>query len=285
MNRANLNTPTPDPTKLDPAKISTNSALVSSLSENLRTVLARLASAAERSGTEHSTAGRLNEKNPQDTPVELIAVSKTQSSEKIAAFYDLGLRDFGENYAQEFKEKAIALSHLNGLRWHYIGNLQTNKLKDVLPFCHFIHSLNRFELLLAMEKKILAGVRPAHLEKVKLFVQLQVDENDAGKSGAGLAEAEKICSYLATCESFQWIGFMGMGPAEANDALLRNLYNNFFHRAEKLWKRYNTNATHSKPLISLGMSNDLDVAVACGSTTVRIGTALFGERVARAQGI
>jgi uncharacterized pyridoxal phosphate-containing UPF0001 family protein len=234
--------------------------------------------------------------------VELLAVSKGHPIESVTGFWELGLRDFGENYVQELVAKAAALATgtmgaMGAMgagpnpgaalepRWHFIGNLQTNKVKTVLPAVSAIHSLDRLSLLDSL-------ARNAHLAKhrpVELYVQLEVDPADANKGGADAQEAEALCARLGELEraggefasAFRWVGFMGIGPADVDAARLEALYLDFRGRAEAHWAVHCPRAFATQPRVSLGMSGDMRVAIKSGSTCVRIGTALFGARKPR----
>ena len=194
--------------------------------------------------------------------VTLVAVSKKQPPEAIRAAYQLGLRDFGENYVQEWQSKALALKDLPHLRWHFIGHLQTNKVKDLLK-PHppsLLHTLDRPALLEALAK------RPGPW---RVLIQLQVDPH---KQGAAQTEAEALYRSAQATPSVQVLGFMGMAPADLSSASLQHLFDEFQMNAQKLWDR------PGKPILSLGMSQDWEEAVASGATHLRIGTALFGSR-------
>lgn len=222
--------------------------------------------------------------------VNLLAVSKGQPLEALSALYVLGVRDFGENYVQECIAKAAEAPWSQNVHWHFIGHLQTNKVKVLLPCLSALHSLDRESLLDALEKHAAKAQR-----RIQVFVQLEVDPTDENKHGANDAEAEALCVRLARHHGegkspYDWVGFMGMGPADAPSETLRALYAAFVQKAQRLWHahhaqehtraqtRAQTQAHSVGPQLSLGMSGDLTEAIAAGSTLVRIGTALFGPR-------
>jgi pyridoxal phosphate enzyme (YggS family) len=240
-------------------------ACASLAKERLLSVLADIAHAAALHG-----------RAPSD--VTLLAVSKGHPLEALSKMYSLGLRDFGENYAQECIAKSEGAPWSTDVRWHFIGHLQTNKVKALLPSLSVLHSLDRESLLDALEKNA-----PLAKQRVKIFVQLEVDPADENKHGANDTVAASLCERLGRRSGhadfpFEWVGFMGMGPADASPARLSELYATFVKKAHRLWNAHHPNATNSAPQLSLGMSSDLAEAIAAGSTLVRIGTALFGPR-------
>jgi PLP dependent protein len=231
-----------------------------SLEANLLAIRKRLAAAS------------LAANRPQNE-VQLIAVTKKQTAVTVRAAYALGLRDFGENYAQEFFEKQRELSDLTDIRWHFIGHLQTNKTKQVYPFVFSLQSLNRPSLL----KVILEQKAP----NVKVFLQLSVDPTDAGKTSLDPNLENDICAQLGEAHkngNLKWAGFMGIGPAGTDKETTLVLFEKWRQRAQDLWADFHPDSESVAPQFSLGMSNDLEEAVKAGSNFVRVGTALFGER-------
>jgi len=233
------------------------------------TAAERLASVKHLVDESSRSAGR------QPNDVRVLAVSKTHGATAIAAMYEAGQRAFGENYAQEFVAKCDdpKLASLPGLTWHFIGHLQSNKVRDVALRAHALHSLDRLSLLDALEKH-----RPPALPKLEVFLQLEVDAQDENKHGATAEVAARLAERLARSDRLHWVGFMGMGPADADDERLRVLYERFVQQGKSLWKAHHPDAATLSPAFSLGMSGDLGPAIAAGSTLVRVGTALFGAR-------
>lgn len=217
-------------------------------------------------------------RKPSD--VTSIAVSKGHPSEAIRELYRLGLRDFGESYAQEYFQKVTELSDLVDIRWHFIGRLQTNKIKKVLINQPLIHSLDRFSLLTELAKV----ADPSN--PLRVLLQLQVDPTDLNKSGCTRSEAEEICKQLSQLPGILWEGFMGIGPADAEPQRLNWLYEQFTSSAKILWEQYSLRDPSRRtrePKISLGMSDDLEIALRAGATTLRIGSALLGPRPPKSQ--
>jgi PLP dependent protein len=212
--------------------------------------------------------------NIDHNKIELIAVSKFQDIEKIKEAYHSGLFHFGENYIQEWKEKNESISNsLPNLKWHIIGNIQSNKAKFINSNIYCLHSLDKISLAKEIEKKSLLE------SKIKVLIQLQVDKNDISKSGVTLEEAKKLCDFVANSKKMTLHGFMGIGPAQIELEKRRSLYFNFTNHAFQLWQNF-TDIKENKPIISLGMSSDFEIAIECGSTMLRIGSAIFGERKA-----
>ncbi|MBM3383317.1 MAG: YggS family pyridoxal phosphate-dependent enzyme [Betaproteobacteria bacterium] len=215
-----------------------------------------------------------------NSEITLIAVGKGHSSEKIRELYALGIRDFAENYAQEYFRKKTELSDLTDIRWHFIGHLQSNKAKKVAQTGCLIHGLDRSSLL----EELIKSADPS--APTKILLQLQVDPTDTNKSGCSLAEAHELCAKISAAPGLLWEGFMGMGPADCPQDVLRMLYEKFMRNASQLWEKYSLRdpSRQLRPMkISLGMSDDLELAIRCGSNHIRIGSALFGARPAKSQ--
>lgn len=217
----------------------------------LATVRARIEAACRACG-----------RDPAD--VELLAVSKTHPAAAVRALFTAGQRCFGENRVQELTAKAAELCDLP-IGWHLIGSLQTNKVKDLLrvPGLALIHSLDRSKL---------ADVLQAHAQQ-PLDVLLQVHATgDPGKHGCPPAEAAALVDHvLADCPQLRLRGLMAMGPLAGDPAPV-------FAQVERLCAQLRERSGLPLPILSLGMSGDLEAAIAAGSTLVRAGTAVFGER-------
>jgi pyridoxal phosphate enzyme (YggS family) len=209
--------------------------------------------------------------------VQLLAVSKLQSIEHIEAAYRAGLRDFGENYVQEWKKKSEICSspekHLPGIRWHIIGPVQKNKVKYFNSHLHAVQSLHSLELAQFIEQKW------AEEYPLEILVQLQVDAHDTQKSGISIQDAQALCKFLSQSKKLYWSGFMGIGPQEASWEKRMELYTAFKKNTDTLASlHWSPREQRTSPILSLGMSGDLEAAIACGSTQVRIGSAIFGHR-------
>lgn len=218
----------------------------------------------------------------------LVAVSKFQPVEKIRALYDLGQRDFGENYAQELAEKAPQLPP--DIRWHFIGHLQKNKVKYIAPFVHLIHSVDSYELLAEIQKRAASspsfGGGEGGGRTIDVLLELKVAEEDT-KHGLGETEIIRLLDQLdAQADGFGNIrvcGLMAMASFTSDEAQLSKE----FTRAQTAFNHFKSTYFFLKPYfntLSMGMSGDYQLAIAHGSTLVRIGTMLFGRRPASGDG-
>jgi PLP dependent protein len=209
----------------------------------------------------------------QAKQVTLVAVSKTKPVEDIQALYDLGQRDFGENYVQELGEKQLLLP--NDIRWHFIGHLQSNKVKYIAPFVHLIHGVDSHKLLLEIDKQARKFDRVIHC---LLQVHVAQEETKFGFNELELMEAmDAIHKYklLNELKNVEVVGLMGMASLTDDLNQLRKEFNYlkllFDHCAGLPWlNQFN--------ILSMGMSSDYQVAIEEGSTLVRIGSLLFGAR-------
>lgn len=226
---------------------------MSEISTNLQAIARRIATAEQ-------AAGRL------PGSVHLLAVSKTKPVADIRAAAAAGQRCFGENYVQEGVEKIAALADL-GLEWHFIGPLQSNKTRPVAEHFDWVHSIERLKIAQRLSEQ-----RPANLPPLQVCVQVNVSGEDS-KSGCEPGEAAALCRAVAALPRLQLRGLMAI-PAPADDeagqraplAQLRQLYEALRQAGLPL------------DTLSMGMSHDLEAAVAEGATLVRVGTAIFGER-------
>lgn len=200
--------------------------------------------------------------------VQLVAVSKTHPAEAIRTAHAAGQRDFGENRVQELRAKAAALADLPDLRWHWIGSLQTNKVRELLsvPGLVLLHSLDRPKLADELQRELARTHRT-------LDVLLQVHATDeATKHGCPPAEARALVQHvLAHCPSLRLRGLMAMGPLHGDPVPA-------FRTTAALRDQLQSDLAIDLPVLSMGMSGDLAPAVGAGSTLVRIGTAIFGVR-------
>ena len=200
--------------------------------------------------------------------VELVAVSKRHPVEAVEAAFATGQRVFGENRVQELAAKAAGIAAGPGLQWHLIGSLQTNKVRDLVrvPGLSLVHSCDRKKLAGALQRELGARAAP-------LGVLLQVNATgEAQKHGCPVEEAAALLDYvLADCPSLAVHGLMAMGPLEG---AARPVFERVAALREDLRRRSGLDLA----TLSMGMSGDLDDAIAAGSTMVRVGTALFGPR-------
>ncbi|RUM83239.1 MAG: YggS family pyridoxal phosphate-dependent enzyme [Candidatus Thioglobus sp.] len=195
------------------------------------------------------------DKNQQ---VTLIAVSKTKPASDIQQAIDAGQRHFGENYLQEALDKIDSLKNQN-LIWHFIGPIQSNKTVKIAQNFDWVHSVDRLKIA-----KRLNDQRPKNLEKLNVLLQVNID-NEATKSGVLEDEIDELTSHF---ENFQNIALRGFMCIPSPD----NTEKSFKKMAEILQKYPNLDT------LSMGMSNDLDLAIKNGATFVRIGADIFGKR-------
>ncbi len=199
----------------------------------------------------------------------LVAVSKTKSIEDIQALYDLGHRDFGENYVQELTEKYEQLP--KDIHWHYIGHLQSNKVKYIAPFIHLIHGADSLGLLKEINKQALKNNRT-----IDCMLQVHIAKEET-KFGLDSHELETILNTnLSELKNIRICGLMGMASFSTNMDLVRTE----FKYLKGLFDKYaQLQTTNYKPqTLSMGMSADYKIALDEGSNMVRIGSLLFGER-------
>ncbi len=201
----------------------------------------------------------------------LIAVSKTQPVEAIEEAYAAGQRVFGENKAQELVPKYETLP--KDIQWHMIGHLQSNKVKYIAPFVHLIHSVDSFKLLEEINKQ---GIRCKRKISCLLQVHIATEETKFGFSEDELQELIRS-GKISTLESVQVEGLMGMASFTEDKALIRKE----FQQLRKIFESLKTNSLppHVKMKeLSMGMSGDYAIAIEEGSTMIRVGTAIFGNR-------
>ncbi len=208
-------------------------------------------------------------RNPDE--VLILSVSKTQSIEAISAAVKSGIKVFGENYAQELREKYQLLNELKipQPRWHFIGHLQSNKVKYIAPFVEMIHSVDSLSLAEEISK---------HAKKKNRTIDILFQVNTSGehsKSGASPDEAVEIIHQISEVPNLKLCGLMTIGSF-SND---EKLYRAEFQMLRKIQDDVKTKLPQvNMKHLSMGMTNDFETAVEEGSTIIRIGTAIFGYR-------
>lgn len=191
---------------------------------------------------------------------KIIAVSKTKPIEAIQEAIDAGYTDFGENKAQELKEKAQIITEVT---WHFIGHLQRNKVKDVIQYATWIHSVDSLRLLGEIEKECVK-------QKKEINILIQVNlTNEESKSGCSLDELNELIYHASQSSYIHLKGLMVIGPT----SLDLNETKKVFTQAKDLLDKY-----PSLTELSMGMSQDYPLAIEAGSTMIRIGSTLFGVR-------
>ena len=202
--------------------------------------------------------------NRDPNEITLVCVSKRHPESAILEAYDAGQRVFGENYVQELDRKAAALSHLPDLRWHMIGHLQTNKAKSIAKVAHTLHTLDSVALANELAKRL-------GKERV-LDVLIEVNvSGEPQKHGASPGELEDILKGVENVPALRLKGLMTVPPfGDLNEA------RRVFETLQTLRQLHGGKGR--LPDLSIGMSDDLEIAIACGATMVRVGTAVFGAR-------
>ena len=203
--------------------------------------------------------------------VKLIAVSKTKPFEIIQETYNCGVRAFGENKAQELKEKYELLP--KDIEWHFIGHLQTNKVKYIAPFISLVHGVDSFKLLEELNKEAIKNKRI-----INCLLQFHIATEET-KFGLDLSEANEILfsDDFKNLHNIKIVGIMGMATFTDDENKIRLEFKNLKNIFDKI-KSSHFNNDDSFKEISMGMSDDFQIAIEEGSTMVRIGTAIFGER-------
>lgn len=202
--------------------------------------------------------------------VTLVAVSKTKPVEDIKDLYDLGHRDFGENYMQELVDKEAQLP--KDIRWHFIGHLQSNKVKYIAPFVSLIHGVDSLKLLTEINKQAAKNNR-----MIDVLLQIHIAQEET-KFGLNETELEELIN-VSTNQPFnaaRICGLMGMASFTDDMEKVRKEFQYLKTIFDKHAKPQNTN--YKLQTLSMGMSSDYKIAVEEGSTMVRIGSLLFGER-------
>lgn len=202
--------------------------------------------------------------------VKLVAVSKFHPVSELMEAYEAGQRRFGENRPQEFAEKVPRLP--SDVEWHFIGHLQTNKLKLVLPYAYMVQSVDSLHLLQSVEAWLTAN--PVRKEPLRVLLEMHLG---AEETKHGMSE-EEICGILSEASNYPHVSFcglMGMATNTDDQERIRSDFRRIASFREKVAVTY-----PDLPLneLSIGMSNDWRIAVGCGATIVRIGTAIFGPR-------
>jgi pyridoxal phosphate enzyme (YggS family) len=211
----------------------------------------------------HSIISQLN---PQK--VQLIAVSKTKPNEDIIELYDLGQRDFGENYVQELVDKAASLP--KDIQWHFIGHLQSNKVKYIAPFVHLIHGVDSEKLLQEINKQ---AIKQNRIIDCLLQVHIATEETKFGFDADSIDEFIQS-GRLAQYPNIQIKGLMGMASFSEDT----NLLTKEFTTLKQIFDQAAIQLGNQFTILSLGMSGDYPLAISLGSNMVRIGSLLFGAR-------
>jgi pyridoxal phosphate enzyme (YggS family) len=197
----------------------------------------------------------------------LVAVSKQQPAARVREAYECGQRDFGENYVQEGAAKVDELADLGEARWHFIGQLQANKTREVAERFAWVHTVDR-ERVAAR----LSAQRPHHAPPLQVLLQVRLAE-ETGKGGVDPADVSKLALVVAAMPRLKLRGLMCIPPPARDFEAQRRP----FRELRGLLERLNASG-HQLDTLSMGMSDDLEAAIMEGATIVRVGTAVFGPR-------
>ncbi|MBK8945825.1 MAG: YggS family pyridoxal phosphate-dependent enzyme [Ignavibacteriae bacterium] len=203
-------------------------------------------------------------RNPSE--ITLVAVSKLHSVEEIEIVNSKGILNFAENKAQELDEKNKLID--NKIKWHFIGHLQTNKVKIVVPIAEFIHSVDSIKLAEEINK------RAQFANKIqRILLEVKTSDEDTKYGISNFEDLEKIADYCKKLQNIKLVGLMTMAPYTENEILIRKSFKKLAIFKSKLIDK-GVEIQH----LSMGMTNDFEIAIEEGATILRIGTAIFGER-------
>lgn len=229
---------------------------MSIIESNLQAVLRRIAAACEAAGRDRGS-------------VALLAVSKTFPAARVREAFSAGQAQFGENYVQEGTEKIAEISDLP-LTWHFIGPVQSNKTRPIAERFDWVHSVEREKIA-----RRLADARPADRAPLNICLQVNVS-GEASKSGVAPAEVRVLADHVRGIPRLRLRGLMAIPEPTPDEALQRSR----FADLREIFNELNQ-VGFGLDTLSMGMSHDLEAAIAEGATMVRVGTAIFGERTAR----
>jgi pyridoxal phosphate enzyme (YggS family) len=221
------------------------------LIHSIAEVRSKMVHACERSGRDPSE-------------VRLLLASKTVEPTRIRDAFHAGAELFGENRVQEFLEKYPSLNDLP-IEWHFIGQLQSNKVKSILPYVKLIHSLDRISLAEEIQKQA---------EKLNLHANVLIEINTSGETSKGGLSPDQFSGFIQQLSRFDRIRPQGIMtvPVDGNESAVRNC----FQTAKKLHEQYRSQL--GEGILSMGMSGDFEWAIEEGSTLVRVGSGVFGKR-------
>ncbi len=218
-----------------------------------------------------SAYGRINQAekkfNKVSQSVDLLAVSKTKPVELIIVAYDAGQRKFGESYVQESVDKILALKQLKDIIWHFIGPIQSNKTKQIAENFSWVQSVDREKIALRLNNQ-----RPYNLPPLNILIQINIS-NEKSKSGCQLNDVANLAEKINALPQLKLRGLMAI--PQKSDNLQQQIKN--YHQLKSCFDTLKAQYTDIDTL-SIGMSADVEAAIAAGSTMVRIGTDIFGAR-------
>ena len=226
------------------------------IADRLEVVRREIEAACERAGRDPAA-------------VTLVGVAKTHGLDEVAEATEAGLHDFGENRAQELVPKAVEAAQLGlGVRWHFIGHLQRNKVAEVLPHIATLHSLDSGRLVAAIARTVERGEASRAADPLPCYLQVNV-AGEASKEGVQPAALPALLAAAAGCSYIEVAGLMTVPPLSAEPEATRPVF-----RALRLLAE-----AHGLSGLSMGMTNDYTVAIEEGATAIRVGRAIFGHRL------
>jgi PLP dependent protein len=234
-----------------------NSSEQQLLSERLENVRRRIITAAQRSG-----------RRPEE--ITLIAISKTHPPETLRAALEIGITDLGENRVQEAEEKIVTLGR-KAARWHLVGHLQANKARRAVTIFDYLHSLDSAELARRLERLCVEERR----QEFPVLIQIKLGEEE-NKTGIDPRELPALLEEIKSCNRLRLIGLMTLPPYFENPDCARPFFKTLRELRDELKLQGHFGELPGE--LSMGMSHDFEIAIEEGSTMLRVGTAIFGER-------
>ncbi len=201
-----------------------------------------------------------------ENSVELLAVSKTFPADDIVEIYQAGQRSFGENYVQELQEKVVQLKDLD-IEWHFIGALQSNKTRIVAECAHWVHTIDRLKIAQRLNEQ-----RPDDMAVLNVCLEVNISE-EPQKHGIAVEDVLALAQAVNELPRLKLRGLMCIPNATDDEKILRNQFDSMRIILEELRQ-----AGLDVDTLSMGMSADMGLAIECGSTMVRVGSAIFGKR-------
>lgn len=212
----------------------------------------------------------IKEKLPSN--VNLVAVSKTKPIDLIDEAYQAGQRDFGENYVQELVDKQLQLP--KDIRWHFIGHLQSNKVKYIAPFVHLIHGVDSVKLLKEINKQ---GEKFNKI--INCLIQIYIAKEET-KFGLDALELENLfmSADFKELKHIKVCGLMGMATNTEDEDVIKQEFLSLSKLAKFINATFGKQVNLEMDIVSMGMSGDYKLAIECGSNMIRVGSSIFGQR-------
>ena len=199
--------------------------------------------------------------------ITLIAVSKTFGIDAIRKLYDFGQRDFGENYAQEFIQKTNELKNLD-IVWHFIGNIQSNKIKLIASSAHWVHSISTTKQITKLSKQ-----RPINLPKLNILLEVNISNEPSRHGVTTYNDLLELSNLIKTSNNLKLRGLMGIAADTTDNEIIEKQFQTLTNMFKQLKRdKFDIDT------ISMGMSNDYELAIKNGSNMIRIGSKIFGSR-------